>query len=88
MHSGRRETWRGRILDPTIFVDVHEGMKIMKEEIFDPVVCITKFKTLEEVVKATNKTDYGLAGAVFTKDISRAIRVSNELCAGTVWVVS
>jgi len=60
----------------------------MQEEIFGPVCAISKFETEEEVVKRGNETTYGLAAAVHTTDLNTAIRVSNALKAGTVWVNS
>ncbi|CAJ0765281.1 2847_t:CDS:2, partial [Entrophospora sp. SA101] len=54
-------------------------------EIFGPVVAISKFKTAEEAVEKAHLTKYGLGAAVFTKDMSRAIKISNSLKAGTVW---
>ncbi|CAG8553662.1 33952_t:CDS:2 [Gigaspora margarita] len=64
----------------------NENMTIMQEEIFGPVVAIAKFKTIDEVIEKAHLTKYGLAAAVFTKDITRAIKISNALRAGTVWV--
>ena len=61
-------------------------MKIMQEEIFGPVCAIAKFKDEEEAIKLGNNSTYGLAAAVHTKNINTAIRVSNALRAGTVWV--
>ena len=60
-------------------------MKIMKEEIFGPVVAIDKFKTIDEIIERAHMTNYGLAAAVFTKDISKAFSIANRLKAGTVW---
>ena len=60
-------------------------MKIMKEEIFGPVVAIDKFKTVDEIIERAHLTHYGLAAAVFTKDISKAFSIANKLKAGTVW---
>jgi len=71
---------------PTIFTDVPESAKIMREEIFGPVVAINTFKDEDEVLVRANHTNYGLGAAVFTKDLNRAIRVSSALQAGTVWV--
>ena len=68
-----------------IFTDVKPDMKIMKEEIFGPVVSIAKFKDEEEVIELANDTTYGLAAGIFTKDIERAIRVTSALQAGTTW---
>lgn len=63
-------------------------MKIVKEEIFGPVVVVAKFKEEDEVVKMANDSAYGLAAGVFTKDVSRALKVTKQLEAGTVWVNS
>ncbi|CAG8791337.1 22409_t:CDS:2, partial [Cetraspora pellucida] len=84
--GGKRHGDKGYFVEPTIFVDVNEKMKIMQEEIFGPVVAIAKFKTVDEVIEKAHLTKYGLAAAVFTKDLSRAIKISNTLKAGTVWV--
>ncbi|CAG8449851.1 13670_t:CDS:2 [Cetraspora pellucida] len=83
--GGKQHGDEGYFIEPTIFVDVNEKMKIMQEEIFGPVVAIAKFKTVDEVIEKAHLTNYGLAAAVFTKDISRAIKISNALRAGTVW---
>ncbi|KAM8871084.1 aldehyde dehydrogenase, mitochondrial-like [Spinachia spinachia] len=77
---------KGYFIQPTVFGDVQDNMTIAREEIFGPVMQILKFKTLEEVVTRANDTIYGLAAAVFTKDIDKASYVSNGLRAGTVWV--
>uniref|UniRef100_A0A3P8SVS3 aldehyde dehydrogenase (NAD(+)) n=1 Tax=Amphiprion percula TaxID=161767 RepID=A0A3P8SVS3_AMPPE len=77
---------RGYFIQPTVFGDVQDNMIIAREEIFGPVMQILKFKTLEEVVTRANDTKYGLAAAVFTKDIDKANYVSNALRAGTVWI--
>jgi aldehyde dehydrogenase (NAD+) len=61
-------------------------MMIVQEEIFGPVVVLVKFKDEDEVIAAANDTEYGLASAVFTRDISKATRVSQKLHAGTVWI--
>ncbi|KAH8816439.1 aldehyde dehydrogenase domain-containing protein [Xylogone sp. PMI_703] len=84
--GGERLGNKGYFIQPTIFSDVTENMKIMQEEIFGPVCSIAKFKDEEEVIKVANGTTYGLAAAVHTQNINTAIRVSNELRAGTVWV--
>lgn len=60
-------------------------MKICREEIFGPVQSIQKFKTLEEVAKRANNTNYGLAASIYTKDLERATYLSHALRAGTVW---
>jgi aldehyde dehydrogenase (NAD+) len=84
--GGGRHGDKGYFIQPTIFTDVRQDMKIMQEEIFGPVCAIAKFSKEEEVIKLGNDSSYGLAAAVHTKDINRAIRVSNALKAGTVWV--
>ncbi|XP_017334537.1 aldehyde dehydrogenase family 1 member A3 [Ictalurus punctatus] len=73
-------------IHPTIFSDVKDHMRLAKEEIFGPVQCILKFKSQEEVIDRANRTHYGLAAAVFTRSVDRALSVSSALEAGTVWV--
>merc|ERR1712226_551647 len=73
-------------VQPTVFADVEDSMRIAKEEIFGPVQSIFKFKTMEEVVKRANDTQYGLGGAVFTKDVDKAYTVASSIDAGTVWI--
>jgi phenylacetaldehyde dehydrogenase len=77
---------KGYFVQPTVFTDVKPDAKILNEEIFGPVVCTIPFKDVEEVAKAGNQTDYGLAAAVWTKDISKANRLAQTLKAGTVWI--
>jgi len=77
---------KGFFVEPTVFSDVTDDMKICKEEIFGPVQIIQKFKTVEEVVERANKNSYGLAASVFTKNLDDALYVSNSLRAGTVWI--
>ncbi|KAH6676124.1 aldehyde dehydrogenase [Plectosphaerella plurivora] len=84
--GGGRHGDKGYFIQPTIFSNVKPEMKIMKEEIFGPVCAIAKFKDEEEVIALGNDSTYGLAAAVHTKDLNTAIRVSNALKAGTVWV--
>ncbi|EGR48076.1 hypothetical protein MKX07_003531 [Trichoderma sp. CBMAI-0711] len=84
--GGERHGDKGYFIKPTVFSNVHPDMKIMREEIFGPVAAIAKFKDEEEVIRLGNDTNYGLAAAVHTRDLNTAIRVSNALQAGTVWV--
>lgn len=84
--GGDRHGNKGYFIQPTIFADVSQDMKIMKEEIFGPVAAVAKFKDVDEVIALGNDSNYGLAAAVHTKDLNTAIRVSNALRAGTVWV--
>ncbi|KIW96939.1 uncharacterized protein Z519_02330 [Cladophialophora bantiana CBS 173.52] len=76
----------GYFIEPTIFTDVTPEMKIVKEEIFGPVVVIAKFKSEDEVIAAANDTSYGLAAGVHTNDYQRALRITKKLRAGTTWV--
>ncbi|CAI7564352.1 Aldehyde dehydrogenase C-terminal [Penicillium crustosum] len=73
-------------VEPTVFTDVPQDAKIMKEEIFGPVVNICIFQTEEEALEKANDTEYGLYAAVFTKDLNRAMRFAKGLEAGTVGV--
>merc|ERR1712000_663167 len=77
--GGERHGDKGYFIQPTIFSDVTEDMKIMQEEIFGPVCSIAKFETEEEIIKTGNNTSYGLAAAVHTQNLNTAIRVANEL---------
>lgn len=84
--GGERLGDKGYFIKPTIFSNVRPDMKIMREEIFGPVCAIGKFKDAEEVIHLANDTNYGLAAAVHTKNITTAIKVSNAIKAGTVWI--
>ncbi|KAL4891505.1 aldehyde dehydrogenase domain-containing protein [Aspergillus ambiguus] len=84
--GGERHGTEGYFIQPTVFTDVTSDMKIAQEEIFGPVVTIQKFKDEEEAIKIGNNTSYGLAAAVHTKNVNTAIRVSNAIKAGTVWI--
>ncbi|XP_048382953.1 aldehyde dehydrogenase 1A1-like isoform X2 [Stegostoma tigrinum] len=77
---------KGFFIQPTVFSEVTDEMRIAKEEIFGPVQQIIKFKTVDEVIRRANNTHYGLVAAVFTKDINKAFTVASALQAGTVWV--
>jgi len=84
--GGKRHGDKGYFVEPTVFTDVTEKMRIAKEEIFGPVQLIFKFKDVDDVIEKANDTSYGLAAAVLTKDLDTAITVANALEAGTVWV--
>ena len=86
LSGGKRVGSKGYFIQPTIFSGVKDNMRIAKEEIFGPVMNILKFKDVDEVVQRGNKTFYGLAAAIWTKDITKAHRLANSLRAGTVWV--
>ena len=76
----------GRFVSPTIFTGVNNGMRIAREEVFGPVLAIIPFETEEEAFAIANDTPYGLAAGVWTSNIGRALRASERLQAGTVWV--
>ena len=76
----------GFFVKPTIFEKVPEESRLMREEVFGPVVAINTFKTEEEAVRKANDTEFGLYASVFTKDLDRAVRMSKALQAGTVGV--
>jgi aldehyde dehydrogenase (NAD+) len=84
--GGERVGDRGYFIQPTVFSDVQDDMKIAKEEIFGPVMSIIPFKSVDEVIARANRTDYGLAAAVWTRDIGKAHAIANSVRAGTVWV--
>ena len=84
--GGKRVGDRGHFIEPTVFANVQDDMKIAREEIFGPVMSIIKFRNLDEVIERANKTTYGLAAAVWTRDIGKAHAIANSVRAGTVWV--
>ncbi|MDR1320917.1 MAG: aldehyde dehydrogenase family protein [Gracilibacteraceae bacterium] len=77
---------KGCFMRPTLIVDVTNDMKIAQEEIFGPVAVVIKFRSEEEVIKLANESEYGLGGAIWTRDINRAIRVSRAIETGRMWV--
>lgn len=84
--GGEKLPGKGYFIKPTIFGDVKENMRIVKEEIFGPVITISKFKTTDDVVEMANDTEYGLASGIQTTNVNRAIDVARRLKAGTVWI--
>ena len=84
--GGKRWGERGYFVEPTVFTDVTDEMRIAQEEIFGPVMCILPFKDIDEVVERGNRTFYGLAAAVWTRDVTKAHEVAHRLRAGTVWI--
>ncbi|KAK0412750.1 hypothetical protein QR680_006383 [Steinernema hermaphroditum] len=84
--GGKRFGNKGYYIEPTIFANVDDQMKIAQEEIFGPVMSVIKFEGMEDLVEKANNTIYGLAASVVTKDLDKALHVSNHIKAGTVWV--
>lgn len=80
------ECARGYFVRPTILEDCTDEMTVVREEIFGPVVTVQTFRTEQEAIEMANHTEYGLAGAVHTSDISRALRVIREIRAGITWI--
>jgi betaine-aldehyde dehydrogenase len=76
----------GFFVEPTVFTEVTDTMRIAREEIFGPVMSVLSFETEDEVVERANATEFGLAAGVFTRDLSRGHRVIGELQAGTCWI--
>ncbi len=84
--GGERFGDKGWFVKPTIFTGVRNDMRIAQEEIFGPVVTVLPFKKIDDVIKQSNETIYGLAAAVWTKDITKAHRLADTIRAGTIWV--
>jgi aldehyde dehydrogenase (NAD+) len=84
--GGKRVGDRGYFIEPTVFANVHDDMKIAREEIFGPVMSVIPFKDMDEVITRANRTVYGLAAGVWTRDITKAHAIANAVRAGTVWV--
>jgi len=84
--GGQRKGKKGFYIEPTVFTDVKDEMKIAKEEIFGPVMSILKFKTIDEVITRANNSNYGLGAGVVTQNIDSALKISNALRSGTVWI--
>jgi phenylacetaldehyde dehydrogenase len=84
--GGQKRAGKGYFVEPTVLVDTTPDMKVVREEIFGPVVTATPFSEPEEVLASANDTVYGLAAAVWTRDVSKAHQLAAKLKAGTVWV--
>ena len=77
---------KGAFVKPTLITGVHNGCRISQEEVFGPVSVVIKFKNDEEVIEQANDSEYGLAGAVFSKNITRALNIARKVETGRVWV--
>ncbi len=84
--GGKRHGEKGYFVEPTVITNTREDMKIVREEIFGPVVVAEPFKDIDEVVPVANNSDFGLAAGVWTNDLSKAHQTARRLRAGTVWV--
>ena len=84
--GGERLGTEGYFIKPTIFTNTSPDMKIVREEIFGPVGVVIKFKDEDDVIQQANDTVYGLAAAVFTQNLNRAIKTVNRIKAGMAWI--
>jgi aldehyde dehydrogenase (NAD+) len=84
--GGKRHGSQGYFIEPTLFAGVTDEMRISREEIFGPVMSALKFKSVDEIIHRSNDTNFGLAAAVWTRDVAKAHRYAKEVRAGTVWI--
>jgi phenylacetaldehyde dehydrogenase len=84
--GGARHGTKGYFVKPTVLVNTNDRMKVVREEIFGPVVTAIPFKDVDDLVAKANNSEYGLAAGVWTKDIAKAHRIASKLRAGTVWI--
>jgi phenylacetaldehyde dehydrogenase len=84
--GGSRHGDKGYFVKPTVLVNTNDEMKVVREEIFGPVVTAIPFRDSDELVKKANNSEYGLAAGVWTRDIQKAHRVASQMRAGTVWI--
>ncbi len=86
MRTCRRVTSDGYFVAPVVLTETHPEMRVVKEEIFGPVAILVPFDDIDAVVSAANDTEYGLAAAIWTSDLSKAHLTAERLKAGTVWI--
>ena len=84
--GGHKRPGSGYFVEPTVMVKTKPDMKVIREEIFGPVVCAMPFRDVDKLIAEANQSEYGLAAAVWTRDISKAHRIAEKLRAGTVWI--
>jgi aldehyde dehydrogenase (NAD+) len=84
--GGKSITGNGFFVKPTVFSEVNDNMAIAKQEIFGPIMSILKFKTIDDVIKRSNESEYGLVAGVVTKNIENAIKITNGLRTGSVYI--
>jgi phenylacetaldehyde dehydrogenase len=84
--GGHKRPGSGYFVEPTVMVKTKPDMKVVREEIFGPVVCAMPFRDVDKLIAEANQSEYGLAAAVWTRDINKAHRIAEKLRAGTVWI--
>src|SRR5690606_12870564 len=84
--GGKRCGDRGYFIEPTLFTNVKDEMRIATDEIFGPVLSVLKFSDIDEIARRANATSFGLAAAVWTRDIGKAHQLAAKIRAGTIWV--
>ena len=82
----RKVNGKGLFIEPTVFTDATNDLKISREEIFGPVLPVIPFETEDEAIRVANDTSYGLASGIQTGDLGRALRLTDKIKAGTVWI--